>query len=133
LAEGGAVSPRSGSPLYRSFAKLRKISRTRFVTTASLGAGLALIIAEVSGNSIDTAYVQGRFDSAMISHIHFNDIGPFRCTEVIGLDSDIAIDALAASEGLHDVHTIDNKSLRRLHGRVLEKIAAAAPKVVALD
>jgi CHASE2 domain-containing sensor protein len=43
------------------------------------------------------------------------------------------IDALAASQGLSEVRTEDLQSWRRLHGRLMERLRAASPRVVVWD
>ena len=57
----------------------------------------------------------------------------FEAVRMIVLTDETDVAALAEKEGFADVGLSDIKSLRRLHGRLLERLARAGPRVVAWD
>jgi CHASE2 domain-containing sensor protein len=58
---------------------------------------------------------------------------PLEHTRIIALSGQTNIPAIATAEGLTDVTPVNRVSLRRMHGRLMEKLAMAPPRVVVWD
>ncbi len=81
----------------------------------------------------DWTPVRRTFEQWAMTAARQNSPGPvLNYVRIIALTDQTDIAGLARSEGLTDVDPAKLKSLRRLHGRLLEKLALANPRVVAL-
>ena len=76
-----------------------------------------------------------RWVVSALAHVPRVSIGgvPLEDMRVVMLQDSDDLDALAATEGLAGVHSTDITSWRRLHGRLMEKLAAAGPTAVVWD
>ena len=115
--------------------RLRKAARRHrlaaLLGAALLGAAIAYVVV------IPAVYfwtpLHGRYENMVINR--WDSVGLVNATNVrvIGLTDRCDVERLAADAGVEGVTVEDNRSLRRLHGALMERLAAARPRVVAWD
>lgn len=104
---------------------------------AAIAGGLLMSMALALGPVNSLVYVwlplNEWYETALAAVMPPPDADSFGLTRVVGFDDVATMERLAAQEKLSDVSGTNLKSLRRLHGRLMERLVIARPRVVVWD
>lgn len=127
---GDPISARPDSFIYRA----RKHT-VRFVSRNPVAAGAIVLAFSLAGGLVlggwigrDWTPAQQFYERALES-----DADPIEHVRIIALQTNESLARAAAELRLDGVDLRDTLTLRRMHGRLMERLAAARPRVVAFD
>lgn len=128
-----APHARPRSALRRVRDGVRRIARKHWALTALVSTVLAATAATKLGRWLEFQGARRVFERELVTRVPFIPSAPLQFVTILALEDGTEIEALAASEGIDGVDSTNLHSLRRLHGRLMEKLAAAGPRVVVWD
>jgi len=130
------IEARADSVMYVIGTRLRRLAGRHQVTTNTLLTLLSVAVAFYGGTPLVYRWtpLNNWYESTLVGLLPpGSTASSFENVVVVGLTDKTDVEAIALREGVEGVSVEELSSLRRLHGRLMERLATSGCKVVAWD
>ncbi len=135
--EGVPIAPRRSGSVRRAWVRTRKAAarRRRLLAPASalFFAALSVVVASAIYVGISDDGLRGYIESQMVHRLDYIPDGPPEHVVMVAVTDQTDVAALAEAEQLPWVTPDVPRSFRALYGRMLNRLAPAAPAAIAFD